>query len=684
MSKLKYVKEFNKIVQGAQFLASSNDVSLSNKLILIQQDLCDEEFNFDSFDSYNFYSNIYNVLNHSSDFKSNLINGCIDVLLKSTNSRNRTLMKAMKFINFLPAIIKLVLIMNEENEEKLMKLLTLIKNLLRTTGELDEHNTKLIIELLRDHVENSLNENVSKLSLNILANLTLKNKTAKYHVSRIIKASGLQNKIDKSSDLVAAKFLAVIAGEIAFKDFPHLITLSFKSIQEGILNYDIEPIQHSLDLLECSKGSRLERNISDVEENMKYFEDLIRKLLLALEDEPDKQLKEEFFEGIFDYFSELLQLDNSLVSRMKLFTEKVFDKAHFVKSPKALDFLCTFINYCGKMTSIEPIANTIIKSFNEEQSQVSNDQKIVYLKLIQALHLNEHLKNTHSTAVLHFIDRLMQPMPEIKICEMKEDFVFLVVHLIKTLSVLSSDYQLFNEQLNAMLSLQYLPIVITNAYMSKDKSILMTLFSISCIDNFPNEKVAHLLSVSNNSILTETQNKELNKRHEISSSSSSKYINRVMGQELNDLISKMNEKLDNNEMDSLKTSDVISLYRHKNNYFNDHLNALNASLEKYTDLCNELQHQNAVLRKISEQQETTNWCFEMDKELLRRENNDLVDSQKHLQASILAFQNKITKENQSKAQVQKVLKVKEMEYESEYINLFLHPFTHVIIFFRIA
>lgn len=664
MSKLKYMKEFNNIVQKNDFLSSSHDVSLSNKLILVQQDLCDN-FNFDSLDAYNFFSNLYNVLNHSVDFKSNLINGCIDVLLKSTNSRNRTLLKAISYINFLPAIIKLILTMNEENEEKLIKLLTLIKNLLRTTVDLDEHNIKLIIELLRDHVEDSSNEQVSKLSLNILANLTVKNQTAKYHVKRIIKTCGLQNKIDKSSDLVAAKFLTAIAGEISSKDFPHLVTLSFKSMQDGIINYDLEPIQHSLDLLESSQGlsAKLDRNISDVEENMKHFEDLIQSLLLAINDKTDTSLiKQEFFEEIFKYFRKLLNFDNNLVAGMTNFTDQAFDNENFVKSPKALDFLCTFIKYCGNIAPIKKIASTIIASFNDI---ISSEQKISFLKVIQALHLNEQLENIHINDIEAFVDRLIQPLANLNFCEMEEDLVFLMVHLIETLSVLSSDFQPFNERLTAILSLQYLPIIITNAYMSKDESILETLLNISSINNFPRKKVAHLLSISNKSFLNESQSKESHRRHEVSSSSSSKYINRVMGQELNEMISKVNEKLDNNEMESLKSSDVISLYRHKNNYLNDHLNTLNASLDMYTNLCNELQHQNAVVRKLSEKQETTNWCYEIDKESLQRENNDLVESQKRLKASILTFQNKIAKEHQSKEKVQKVLKVKEMEYESE-------------------
>jgi hypothetical protein len=131
------------------------------------------------------------------------------------------------------------------------------------------------------------------------------------------------------------------------------------------------------------------------------------------------------------------------------------------------------------------------------------------------------------------------------------------------------------------------------------------------------------------------------------------------------LINRINEKLDNNELDTLKNSEIIELFRHKNNYFNNHLNALNASLEKSVDLCQELQQQNSVFRKIVERQELTNWCNSMDNENLQKENQTLMDAQNRLKASVATFQNKITKENQAKAQAQKILKLKELENESK-------------------
>lgn len=669
MSSLKYIAEFNKIVHNIDFFSIIHDVSLSNKLILIQNDLSDEDINFDSFEMYNFFSNIYHILNHSSDYKSNLISGCIDVLLKATSSRNKTLKGATNFINFLPAMVKLILITQEDNDEKLIKVLKLINNFLRITGELDEHNTKLIIETLREYLENSTNDCIIHLVLNIFVNLAMKNSAAKYHVARIVTTPGLQNKMDKANDVISAKFHVLMFGEISPKDFYRMISVSFKNITSAIKTFDCELIEHSIDLLENSQG--LQRQISENNENLQFFDELLESLNLTIENNsnllPVQML--EFFEGIFIYFSQLLKFDNNLAVKMENFVNIIFENDKFYQLPKALNFLTTFIEFGGNMTSIEETLEKIIMNFLSNELKTLNESKIALLKLIQILQLKGQLVNVQN-ALMKFIDTLIRfDLEEIKVDKIEGDQIFLTVHLIKTLSVLSSDFNL-SERLDRIFSLDYLPIVITKAYMSKDEETLTTLFSINSLEKFPSQKVAHMLSTSSNFFFNELKNDENRVKYEVQPlTGTSAYINRQMGQELNDLIAKINEKLDNNE--SIDTLDTILLYRHKNNYHNEHLNDLNVSVQKFTNLCNKLQHQNAMVRKICEKQEIQNWCLQMDKEKLNRDKINLFEDQKRLKSSILTFQNRIAQENQAKVQVHKLLTAKEVQYDSELIELLI-------------
>lgn len=667
MAKLKYIQEFNKIVHNIDFLSSFHDASLSNKLLLIQQDLADKRFNFESFDICNFYSNVFNILSQCSDSNSILANGCMDVLLKTTESRNASLVKAMNFVNFLPAIIKLILNSLDVDDEKLTKLLTLTKNLIRTSqNELDEHNTKLIIEVLRDCVENSRSDSsIFKLSLNILSDLIMKNVTARHQVLRILQASKLGDKIDKSSDLIGLKFLVAIGNEVTDRDFIHLITLSFKNIQNGVSIFDIEPVFHSKDLIEFAENSKTERNIYDCEENLKYFDDLNKSLINALENNPDHSIsKEEFFNNIFAYYGKLLKLDSHLASEMELFVTEILNCEDFLRSEKALEFISIFVSRSGQISthSIE----RVVTKFNENEidCKFTCEEKSAYLNFLQACHSAKLIEGDHINAISDFLTKIIDGYNSIKVYDAEENFIFLMVHTIKTLSMLSQESNIFDEKLKEILSHEHIPIVLARAFLTKDKEILMNVINLGSIENYPVEKVAHILSKSNQVLITDDKKNQEKQREAYSSSS--KYINRIMGQELNTLIHKINEKLDNNELESLRTSDMLSIYRHKNNYLNDHLNSLNASLEKFTDLSQDLRHQNSVFRKVAQQQELINWCLEMDKENLQKENKKYFDAQQRLKASVVTFQNKITKENQSKVHAQKVLKLKEIENESKF------------------
>lgn len=672
-----YIKEFNKLVQDINFLSPSHDISLSNKLILIKQDLGDAKLNFDSFEVYNFYSNIFNILNQCGDTNSILSNSCIDVLLKTTESHNASLLRAMNFVNFLPAIIKLILY-QDANEEKMVKLLTLVKNIIRSThSELDEHNTKLIIEVLRDCVENSKSDpSVSKLSFNILSTLIMKNITARYQVVRILNSSKLGEKVKKASDLVGLKFLVVIANEVNQKDFTHLITLSFKSIRDCTATFDFEPLSHSLDLLEYAEKSKTNWNICECEENLKYLEDLNSSLIIALENNPDhSMIKEEFFNNIFAFYAKVLKMDNGVAVELENFVSEVFKFSHFLRSEKALNFLTTLLRNSGKISKI--LISEILSKFiedDQDENKITLKEKSSLLKFLQACIEFGILDDDHFYSVSKFITTLIDIYEAKKLHDADQDLIFLIVHLIKTLSLLSNSSNIFREKLNEILSHEYAAILLARAFLTKDKEVLISLMTFGLIENYPSEKVAHLLSNSyQGTLLDESKSREIQQKAQ-SSSNTSKYINRIMGSELDTLINRINDKLDNNELDSLKNSEIISLFRHKNNYYNNHLNALNASLDKSVDLCQELQHQNSVFRKIVEKQELVNWCLEMDNENLQKENHTLVDAQSKLKSSISSFQNKITKENQAKAQAQKLLKLKELETESR-LSLFSESFS---------
>lgn len=358
-----YIIEFNKLVSSINFISSANDVAIKNKLFLIQQNIT-EDVDFNSFESYNFISNIYNILNQTSDNKSLVVANCIDLLQTSINSRNKSILKIIKDINFLPATTKLLWFVNDCSDS-LIKLLTLIKNVIRFNYELDEHNMKVFVESLRDLVENFSDKQVSKLSMHILVNLAMHNDSAKNLISRSIKITDVENKLGNPNDLISTKFYIIVMEDFNPKDISQLLKLSLKSIKEALPLFDSEPVVHSIDIFKYAKRLCIrEVNLSEIEDLIGIFEDLNSKLIFHFGNDTSNELKKEFLEHIFDFYGQLLEYDNRLAPHFAKFTNNVFDNPQYTRSACGLRFLSSFITYGGQFDSLNKTALSIIEYFN--------------------------------------------------------------------------------------------------------------------------------------------------------------------------------------------------------------------------------------------------------------------------------------------------------------------------------
>lgn len=681
-----YILEFNKLVCNISFLSCSNEVTIKNKLFLIQQDI-NEDVDFDSFECHNFFSNIYNILNQSSDPKSAIVGSCVDVLQKSINSRNKAIMKIFKDINFLPSVTKLLWHVSEENfSDDLLKLLVLIKNLIMLNNELDEHNLKVFITSLRDLIENFSNEKVTKLSLQILANLAMHNEIAKYLISKSIKTTEVQEKINKSPDLIAMKFLITAYGDFLPKDFMHLMKLSIKNIKESVCCFDSEPLIHSIDLLRYAKQIFNEGRffISEMENVLGLLEELNEKLINQFSDEKPSKLKDEFLDNVFDYFCLLLEFDNKLVHYLENFTEHMFDNSRFSKSSSGLKYLSAYITFGGTFNSMDKCIEDIIEYFNENfdlnTKIIGKSQKYEFIKFLTVLHRNEKLDNTHFKSALEYMENILSVFENFDVQHIDEDVILLLVYSLQTLYALSQDSSLFKECLDKILEMKILPCLIAKAYLMRNEEILQILFSLTSMEKFPNAQVASILSKT---VFTNEQAKNSHKevRNRCETSNTSKYITGHLLDELDELIKRINQKLDNDDEKGLKASDIISLYRQKNSYLQDHLTTVTESLHKYSDLYNEMQQQNSVLRKLGEKHEIGNWALQLDKERYLMENQKLEAKNSQLAASIAAFRTKIDKEITTTLQIQKQMTIKDMELESklaiEYYNFYIFFIYHI-------
>jgi hypothetical protein len=266
--------------------------------------------------------------------------------------------------------------------------------------------------------------------------------------------------------------------------------------------------------------------------------------------------------------------------------------------------------------------------------------------------------------LLQIFERAVSRIKDYAIESLNEQTITLTIYVLDTLYAFASNCDIFKDSaLYSVLSSTILPCIIAKAYTLRNEDILNILFELTPLDSFPKAKVAKLLAGRLKQ--QTTIKRELQQAPDASSESLSKYMSVALSNELSTLIKSVNSKLDDNKLVTLKESDMISLYRHKNAFLEAQLQTANDSLGKLSELCNQVQQQNSVLSKLGERQELLNWCLQLDKEDLQLENYNLSVNNKQMQASINTFNYKIEKEAAKTYQMNKNLSIKSMEVESE-------------------
>lgn len=377
-----YISEFNKQASNNKLLSYTDEIALVNKLKLIQgQDV----LHVCSSDVQDFFSNIYHLLCQSGYMKSELLGICLEILLTCINSRNTRLRVAvLSDFRFLSALIANVM-EHGNDESKLIKILTLIRELLAFSSELDEHNLKLIVEALRDYTVNHQNKEISTLCLQVLANLCLQNNAARHLITRTIKTTELQDKIKTLSDgLVAFKFFLLMEDEVyQSSDIKYFFILSLQELRDSVHNFSLNSIRHSLDILRHFAKLDLEINmkLTDDETFMKRLEELNLDLITSFLDNSDSEAKWSFFDGVFNFYDKLLIIDSELVETLQKFAETVFISGVISKSTSALKFLSSFIACNGTLGTLGIVIESLLDVFITDSKETITYEQVRFSNL---------------------------------------------------------------------------------------------------------------------------------------------------------------------------------------------------------------------------------------------------------------------------------------------------------------
>ena len=359
-----YISEFNKQARNIKHLSYTDEIALGNKLKLIKSR--EEIEQVPILDLENFFSNIYHLLSCSSQMKSELLENCVEILLCFVDSYNPKL-RDIVLSDFRIVSVMIGYILEHGNDEDLfIKILTLIRELLAFRSELDEHNLKLIVEVLRDHTVNNQNKEISGLCLQVLANLCLQNNAARHIITRAIKTTELKNKISKHSNgLVSFKFFLLMEDEAQPKDAKYFYTISIQELQKSISNFSLDSIRHSQDILRHMErlGLKLDSKLTRDESFMTRLEALNGDLISSFLDKSNAKNKWRFFDGIFDFYEKLLGIESEIVGTLQKFAENLFVSGFVCKSTCALKFLTTFIKFNGSLETLEIVIEKLVDVF---------------------------------------------------------------------------------------------------------------------------------------------------------------------------------------------------------------------------------------------------------------------------------------------------------------------------------
>ena len=260
----------------------------------------------------------------------------------------------------------------------------------------------------------------------------------------------------------------------------------------------------------------------------------------------------------------------------------------------------------------------------------------------------------------------MAQFKDAQVSMLEEQEVFLFIHFLSSLAHLAKTQMTFHCMMNEVLKLDFLPLLVAKGYVSREKDILIILFRLASVQNFPNEKVASICSRTSSADIEQHSLKSLELRN--IGNKNPRLVHERDNVELDLLIQRINGKLDNNEVERT-VANIIEIYREKINFLNRQLSSLNSTLEQRSSEHLKQQQAISTLTKQSENREFLNWSLQLDKERLLKEFEDLKDQNLMIRKSVIDFQSRIDRVDTKNKTYEKTLMLKVKEIERE-LNIF--------------
>lgn len=551
-----YIADFNRQASSVKFLTHKDVIGLTNKLKLIRsqpfQDISGDILLVE------FLSHLHNALCQMGDAKSELLENSVDIFLACLECKDtRETMLGHK--HFLPILIEEI--GNEDNDGKVLRLLTVIRELLKKSSDLDEHNLKLIVAALRDLTENNENKDILEISFDVMANLCLENGAARYLITRFIKVMSVREKVQQTGNsLIMFKFFMVVQDDINSNDFQYFMKLALTDMRTGLENLSLVALQHSSDIITQMRkvNVSIEFDIRSNEELVAMIEEIIRDLIEKIASDTKGLSKSRYFDEVFVFFTYLLDLDNGMVSMLEDFTETALLSAEVSRTTSCLNYYLSYVQLGGTKATSEVVVENIVDFFTGNQQNEDNYISSAFLRVLAALEEKEKLGEKHLQTVNVHYDTIINRFKAASLSKLEDNEVSLFIHLLASLASLAKTRVIFHTKLNDVLRLDFVPLLVVKGYLSRKQEILTILMQLSGVENFPVDKVASVWSCSSLPTSQIKKNEELRSsfQRQDSKSRSTRLINEQVNKDLDILIKKVNDSLDRNDFEN-STADIM-------------------------------------------------------------------------------------------------------------------------------
>lgn len=551
-----YIADFNRQASSVKFLTHKDVIGLTNKLKLIRsqpfQDISGDILLVE------FLSHLHNALCQMGDAKSELLENSVDIFLACLECKDtRETMLGHK--HFLPILIEEI--GNEDNDGKVLRLLTVIRELLKKSSDLDEHNLKLIVAALRDLTENNENKDILEISFDVMANLCLENGAARYLITRFIKVMSVREKVQQTGNsLIMFKFFMVVQDDINSNDFQYFMKLALTDMRTGLENLSLVALQHSSDIITQMRkvNVSIEFDIRSNEELVAMIEEIIRDLIEKIASDTKGLSKSRYFDEVFVFFTYLLDLDNGMVSMLEDFTETALLSAEVSRTTSCLNYYLSYVQLGGTKATSAVVVENIVDFFTGNQQNEDNYISSAFLRVLAALEEKEKLGEKHLQTVNVHYDTIINRFKAASLSKLEDNEVSLFIHLLASLASLAKTRVIFHTKLNDVLRLDFVPLLVVKGYLSRKQEILTILMQLSGVENFPVDKVASVWSCSSLPTSQIKKNEELRSsfQRQDSKSRSTRLINEQVNKDLDILIKKVNDSLDRNDFEN-STADIM-------------------------------------------------------------------------------------------------------------------------------